>query len=57
MDKLNNVTIQTLRHYDKLNLFNPEYVNKDNNYLYYSVRQIFYLDIIKYLKFIGTRLD
>ncbi|NMI03396.1 MerR family transcriptional regulator [Paenibacillus sp. SZ31] len=57
MAKLNNVTIQTLRHYDKLDIFKPEYVNKDNNYRYYSVRQIFYLDIIKYLKFIGTPLD
>ncbi|WP_440119527.1 MerR family transcriptional regulator [Paenibacillus sp. QZ-Y1] len=57
MAKLNNVTIQTLRHYDKLDIFKPEHVNKDNNYRYYSVRQIFYLDIIKYLKFIGTPLD
>lgn len=57
MAKLNNVTIQTLRYYDKLDIFKPEYVNKDNNYRYYTVRQIFYLDIIKYLKFIDMPLE
>jgi MerR family transcriptional activator of bmr gene len=57
MSKLNNISIQTLRYYDKLNLFKPEYVNKENNYRYYSVRQIFYLDIIKYLKYLGTPLE
>ncbi|MEC1661668.1 MerR family transcriptional regulator [Bacillus halotolerans] len=57
MSKLNNVSIQTLRYYDKIGLFKPEYVNPDNHYRYYSVRQIFYLDIIKYLKHIGTSLE
>ncbi|MED4240966.1 MerR family transcriptional regulator [Priestia megaterium] len=57
MSKLNNVSIQTLRYYDKIDLFKPEYVNPDNHYRYYSVRQIFYLDIIKYLKYIGTPLE
>lgn len=57
MSKLNNISIQTLRYYDKINLFKPEYVNPGNHYRYYTVRQIFYLDIIKYLKHIGTPLD
>ncbi|WP_260287826.1 MerR family transcriptional regulator [Peribacillus aracenensis] len=57
MSKLNNVSIQTLRYYDKIGLFKPEYINPDNHYRYYSVRQIFYLDIIKYLKHIGTPLE
>ena len=56
MSKLTNVSIQTLRYYDKINLFKPEYTNPDNQYRYYSVKQIFYLDIIKYLKHIGTPL-
>ncbi|MGG0289540.1 MerR family transcriptional regulator [Bacillus pacificus] len=57
MSKLNNISIQTLRYYDKIDLFKPEYVNPENHYRYYSIRQIFYLDIIKYLKHIGTPLD
>lgn len=57
MAKLNNVSIQTLRYYDKINIFKPEYVNPDNGYRYYSVRQICDLDIIKYLKHIGSPLE
>jgi len=56
MSKLTNVSIQTLRYYDKINLFKPEYTNPENQYRYYSVKQIFYLDIIKYLKHIGIPL-
>ncbi|MEM1506241.1 helix-turn-helix domain-containing protein [Domibacillus sp. 8LH] len=57
MAKLNNISIQTLRYYDKIDLFKPEYIDPDNQYRYYSIRQIFYLDIIKYLKYIGTPLE
>lgn len=57
MEKLNNVSIQTLRYYDKVDIFKPEYVNPDNRYRYYSVKQICDLDIIKYLKHIGAPLE
>jgi MerR family transcriptional regulator, activator of bmr gene len=56
MSKLNNIPIQTLRYYDEIGLFKPNYVNPENNYRYYSIKQFFYLDIIKYLKNIGTPL-
>ncbi|WP_025700649.1 MerR family transcriptional regulator [Paenibacillus durus] len=57
MAKFNNVSIQTLRFYDKVDIFKPEYVNPDNRYRYYSVKQICDLDIIKYLKHIGVSLE
>ncbi|PKG23355.1 MerR family transcriptional regulator [Niallia nealsonii] len=57
MSKLNNIPIQTLRYYDKIDLFKPNYVNPENNYRYYTIKQFFYLDIIKYLKYIGTPLE
>ncbi|EOR23086.1 BmrR protein [Niallia nealsonii AAU1] len=57
MSKLNNIPIQTLRYYDKIGLFKPNYVNPENNYRYYSIKQFFYLDIIKYLRYIGTPLE
>ncbi|MGQ3478713.1 MerR family transcriptional regulator [Paenibacillus sp. TY11] len=38
-------------------MFKPEYVNPDNRYRYYGVKQICDLDIIKYLKHLGTPLE
>ncbi|MCM3213232.1 MerR family transcriptional regulator [Niallia taxi] len=55
--KLNNITIQTLRYYDKLGIFKPDYTDPSNGYRYYHISQFFYLDIIKYLKSIQTPLE
>ncbi|MED1189078.1 MerR family transcriptional regulator [Bacillus paralicheniformis] len=55
--KLNNISIQTLRYYDKLGIFKPDYTDPNNGYRYYHISQFFYLDIIKYLKSIQTPLD
>ncbi|MGG4218999.1 MerR family DNA-binding transcriptional regulator [Paenibacillus jamilae] len=55
--KLNNISIQTLRYYDKLGIFKPEYTDPNNGYRYYHISQFFYLDIIKYLKGIQTPLE
>ncbi|GMA08672.1 hypothetical protein GCM10025886_18230 [Tetragenococcus halophilus subsp. flandriensis] len=55
--KLNNITIQTLRYYDKIGIFKPSYINLQNGYRFYHIKQFFYLDIIKYLKYIRTPLD
>lgn len=56
LSKMKNISIQTLRYYDQIDLFKPDYVNPENNYRYYTINQFFYLDIIKYLKYIGTPL-
>jgi DNA-binding transcriptional MerR regulator len=57
MSKLYNISIQTLRHYDRIDLFKPAYTDPNSNYRYYSPDQFIYLEIIKYLKYIGTPLD
>ncbi|BCE09411.1 hypothetical protein RSC2_01207 [Bacillus paralicheniformis] len=54
--RLNNISIQTLRYYDKIGIFKPQCTDRDNGYRYYHVKQFFYLDIIKYLKSIKTPL-
>ncbi len=56
MAKIHNVSIQTLRYYDKINLFKPVHIDKSSNYRYYSIEQFSYLDIIKYLKYLGMPL-
>ncbi|CAM4196578.1 MerR family DNA-binding transcriptional regulator [Paenibacillus tarimensis] len=54
--KINNVSVQALRHYDKIGLLKPSYVNEDSGYRYYSLDQFIYLDIIKYAKIFGIPL-
>lgn len=55
--RLNNISIQTLRYYDKLGVFKPVYTDPKNNYRYYHIKQFFYLDIVKYLRSIHTPLE
>ncbi|EON72074.1 MerR family transcriptional regulator [Lysinibacillus sphaericus] len=55
--KLSNLSVQTLRYYDQIDLFKPAYTDTSSNYRYYKDDQIFYLDIIKSLKYIGTSLE
>jgi DNA-binding transcriptional MerR regulator len=45
-----NVSIQTLRYYDQIDLLKPQLRNPENNYRYYGVDQIFRVNIIKYLR-------
>ena len=37
---LYDITVQTLRHYDKIGLFRPEVINPETGYRYYSVLQL-----------------
>ena len=55
--KLSNLSVQTLRYYDQIDLFKPAYTDTYTNYRYYKDNQIFYLDIIKSLKYIGISLE
>ena len=55
--KLANVSIQTLRYYDQIGLFKPAFVDPETNYRYYKDLQLYHLDLIKSLKYIGTSLE
>ena len=50
MARLNHVSTQTLRLYDKLNLLTPEYQDKKTGYRYYKLDQCVKLDLIHALK-------
>lgn len=56
MSKLHNVSIQTLRYYDRIELFEPKYTDKLNNYRYYTIDQFVILETIQYLKLLGMPL-
>lgn len=57
MSKLHNISVQTLRHYDKLDLLKPSHINSSSGYRYYSVRDFLTMDLIKQCKDMGLSLD
>lgn len=50
------VTVKTLRHYDKIGLFSPEYVNEENGYRFYTEEQIPVMNLISKFKGYGFSL-
>ena len=55
--KVANVSIQTLRYYDQIDLFKPAFIDPLTNYRFYKDSQLYHLDLIKSLKHIGTTLE
>lgn len=57
MAKFNNVTVETLRHYDKIGLLKPNCIDETTGYRYYSIKQSAVLDMIIYMKALGMPLE
>jgi DNA-binding transcriptional MerR regulator/effector-binding domain-containing protein len=57
MAKLRHVTVDTLRHYDKIGLLKPYHIDPDTGYRYYSISQYEVLGTIKELRTIGFSLE
>lgn len=57
MAKLNQVTIQTLRYYEKIGLLVPDLVDGETGYRYYHINQCARLDMIQYMKCLGMSLE
>ncbi|MBV7331866.1 MerR family transcriptional regulator [Chloroflexi bacterium TSY] len=55
--RLSKVTIDTLRHYDALDLLKPAKVDPFTGYRYYSAKQLYTLNRIAALKELGFSLD
>jgi DNA-binding transcriptional MerR regulator len=56
MAKINHVSVNTLRLYDKWGLLTPCYINEESGYRYYSMSQNATLDLISYMKELGMSL-
>ena len=56
LSKIFNISTDTLRHYDKIDLIKPEY-NENNDYRYYSIRDFFKLSRILFLKNLDISLS
>lgn len=57
MSKINNVSIQALRHYEKLGILSPSYINPNTGYRYYSIEDFVKIGLIKQCKSLGLSLD
>ncbi len=55
--KLCGISTKTLRHYDKTGIFKPEYLDPQTGYRYYRKEQLFWLVMIKRLKYRTFSLD
>ena len=51
------ISVDTLRYYNEIQLFNPDYINPSNNYRFYSEDQVNELLYIIELKDCGFNLD
>ncbi len=51
-----NISVPTLRHYDKIGLIKPSYTDENTGYRYYSIEQFHVIDRIKYLQKLGFSL-
>lgn len=56
MAKLNHISEQTLRLYDKMGLLTPNNRDNANGYRYYDIKQSAKLDMIQYMKSLGMHL-
>ncbi|OPZ49045.1 MAG: Multidrug-efflux transporter 1 regulator [Firmicutes bacterium ADurb.BinA052] len=57
MAALNHITVQALRHYDKIDLLRPLHVDEETGYRYYDIKQSAILDMIQYMKSLGMSLE
>ncbi len=55
--KMFHLSVSSLRHYEKIGLVLPEYVDKETGYRYYSTRQFECLNTIRYLRVLDMPLS
>lgn len=54
--KMFHLSVGSLRHYEKIGLLEPEYVDPETGYRYYSIRQFECLNTIRYLRVLDMSL-
>lgn len=57
MGKIHNISVQTLRHYDKMGLLKPSFINEKTGYRYYGTKDFVTIDLIKQCKSMGLSLE
>lgn len=57
VSKIFNITVHSLRHYHKIGLIVPSYVDESSGYRYYTFEQFQYLSRFKYFRSLGLSLE
>lgn len=57
VSEITGITKETLRHYDKMGVISPSYVDPVTNYRYYSYTQFWCFDIIVVCRHLGVPLE
>ena len=55
--QITKTTIKALRYYDEVGLLKPSIINKENNYRYYTTKQLYTLHKILCLKQMGFSIS
>lgn len=55
--KMFHISVGSLRHYEKIGLLQPEYIDRETGYRYYSTRQFECLNTIRYLRVLDVPLS
>lgn len=55
--KMFHISVGSLRHYEKIGLLQPEYIDSETGYRYYSTRQFECLNTIRYLRALDMPLQ
>ncbi|WP_338028507.1 MerR family transcriptional regulator [Gottschalkia acidurici] len=48
--RLSGLTIETLRHYDRIGLLKPAKINEQSGYRYYTDEELIYLEVISFCR-------
>ncbi|SHJ51646.1 DNA-binding transcriptional regulator, MerR family [Dethiosulfatibacter aminovorans DSM 17477] len=56
VSKIYNISVHSLRHYHKINLIVPSYIDESTGYRYYTFDQFHYISRLKYFRSIGLSL-
>lgn len=57
VSKLKRVSVRALRFYDRVDLLKPFQVDKFTNYRYYSLEQLFQIEMITHLRKLGVSIE
>lgn len=57
VSKIFGISVYSLRHYHKIKLITPAYIDPDTGYRYYLFEQFQFISRLKYLRSIGLSLD
>lgn len=57
ISKIYNISVHSIRHYHKINLIVPTYVDENTGYRYYTFEQFQYFSRLKYLRSLGLSLN